>query len=74
MHVSTHLYLPAVFVEYKYQPKKPPNTASTAVGYCSQIPQQINMYSVQLHFILSVYRIIVFFLLNTCPEMFIKAF
>lgn len=33
--------------------KKPPNTASTAVGYCPQIPQQINMYSVQLHFILS---------------------
>lgn len=53
--------------------KKPPNTASTAVGYCSRIPQQINMYSVQLHFILSIYRIIVF-ILDTCLGALMKRF
>lgn len=31
--------------------KKPLDTASSGVGYCSLIPQQINMYSARLYFI-----------------------
>lgn len=57
-HIPT---LPGCFCRI-LEAKKPSNTASTADGYCSRIPQQINMYSVQLHFILSVYRIIIFIL------------
>lgn len=49
------------------EPKKPPNTASNTVGYCSRIPQQINMYSVRLHFILSKFTSNIFFSqVSTC--------
>lgn len=44
--------------------KKPPNTASSAVGYCSRIPQQINMYSVRLHFIPSNFTLNTFLMHN----------
>lgn len=52
--------------------KKPPNTASRAVGYCSRIPQQINMYSVRLHFIPSNFTLNTFF--NNVENFLIKYF